>query len=131
MAAARDAREADCARHAVCDEGHPTMIAVAVRDDGGDRNSRYGMHGIKTARVKRIVSAVEEAVCIRAVACVLQRLLSARDALEGEVDRETIREGFGGKERRALRVGILSYQAVGVDRCGNGGDKRSGVHSAE
>ena len=77
------------------------------------------------------MSAVEEAICVRAVACVLEGLLSAGDALEGQVERETIRECFGGEERGALRIRILSYQADCVDRCRNGGDECSSVHSAE
>src|ERR1700675_4907329 len=107
------------------------MIAVAVGDDSGDGSSRHGMHGVKAAGVKRIVSAVEEAISVRAVARVSQGLPSAGDALEGEVQRETVRECFGGEERGALRVGILAYQADGIDRGGNRGDECSGVHSAE
>lgn len=131
MGAAGDARKTDCAGHAVCDEGDPSMLAVAVRDDSSDCSCRHGMHGIKAAGVKRIVSAIEKAICVRAVARVLQGLLSAGDALEGKVECETIRECFGSKERGALRVGIFLYQAKGVDRSGNRGDECSGVHSAE
>jgi len=131
MVAAGDARKTDCASHAVCDEGHPAMPAVAVGDDSSDCGCRHGMHGIKATGVKRIVCAIEKAICIRAVARVLHGLLSARDALEGEVKREAVRECFGSKQRGALRVGILLYQADGVDRGGNRGDECSGVHSAE
>lgn len=55
------------------------------------------MHGVKAAGVDRIMSAIEEAICIRAVARILQGLFSAGDALESEVEREAIRECFGGE----------------------------------
>lgn len=89
------------------------------------------MHGIKATGVKWIVRAVEEAIWVRAGAGLLQGLLSGSNALEGEVQRESICECFGGQERCALRVEIPLDQAYGVDRCGNGGDECSSVNSAE
>src|SRR5579864_2355564 len=71
MAAAGNAREADCTSHAVRHEGDPTMVAVAVGDDGGDGHGRHRMHRIEAPGMKRIVSAAEEAIRVRAVACVL------------------------------------------------------------
>ena len=131
MAAAGDACKADCPGQAICDEGHPTFRAIAVSDDRGNGNCRHGMDRIKPARMKRIVSAVEETIRIRAVAAVLQGLLSAGDSLEGQIERKTIRECFGGKERAVLRIGIFFYQADRVDRRGNRRDECSRVHSAE
>lgn len=93
-----DPREAECASQAVGNEGDPTVLSVTVGDDSSDRGSSHGMHRIKAAGMERIMRAVEEAICVRTVARVLQRLLSASDASEGEVERETIREGFGGKQ---------------------------------
>ena len=107
------------------------MTAVAVGDDRGDCKRGHSVHGIKPAGVKRIVGAVKEAIGIRAVAGVLQGLLSAGNALERQVERETVRESFRGKERRGLCVGIPFYEADGIDRCGNGGDECRGVHTAE
>ena len=108
MAAAGDTREAYCPSHAICNKGDPTMFAVAVRNNSGDCHSRHGMHRIEAAGVKRVVIAAEEAICVRAVACVLQGLPSAADAFKSEVEQETIRERFARKQRGALRVGILS-----------------------
>jgi len=119
MIAPGDAGEADCAGQAVRDKGNPAMVSIAVGNDSGYGSSCHGMHGIKAARVEWIMSAVEEAICVRTFARVLQRLLSASDALEGEVERETIRECFRSKQGGTLGVGILFDQANGVDRCGD------------
>jgi hypothetical protein len=62
------------------------MVAVAVRDNSGYGSSCHGMYGIKATGVDRIMSAVEEAICVRTVARVLQQLLSASDDFEGEVE---------------------------------------------
>lgn len=107
------------------------MITVAVGDDRGDCKRGHGVHGIKPAGVEWIVRAVKEAIGIRAVARVLQGLLPAGNALERQVERETVRESFGGKERSGLCVGIPFYETDGVNRCGNGGDECRGVHTAE
>src|ERR1700757_3468040 len=114
MVAPGDAGEADCAGQAVCDKGNPTMVSIAVGNDSGYGSSRHRMHGIKAARVERIVGAVEEAIGIRTVARVLQRLLSASDAFEGEVEREAIGEGLGGKQGGTLGIRILLDQTNGV-----------------
>jgi len=129
VVATGDARKTDCASQAVCDEGDPSLPAVAVGDDCSDCSSRHGMHGIKAAGMKRIVCAIEKATFVRAVARVLQGLLSAGDGLEGAAERETISESFGSQKRGALRVGILLYEANGVDRGGDRGDNCAGVHS--
>jgi hypothetical protein len=97
MIATGDAGEADCAGQAVRHKRNPTMVSIAVGNDSGYGSSCHGMHGIKAAGVERIMSAVEEAIGLRTVARVLQRLLSASDTFEGEVEREAIREGFGGQ----------------------------------
>jgi len=131
MVTAGNAGEADYASHAVCDPGHPAMVAVAVGDDRCDCKSRHGVHRIKAARVKRIVSAIKEAIGVRAIARVLQGALSAGHALEGQVKRETIRESFSGKERGGLRVGILFDETDNIDRCWNGGDECSSIYSVE
>jgi len=131
MVAAGNAGEADYASHTVCDPGDPAMVAVAVRDDRRDCKSRHGVHRIKAARVKRIVSAIKEAIYVRAIDRVLQGPLSAGNALESQVERETICESFRGKECGGLRVGILFDETDGIDRCWNGGDECSSVHSAE
>lgn len=131
MVAAGDAGEADCASHTVGDPGHPAMVAITVSDDRRDRKGRHGVHGIKATGVKWIVGAVEKAISIRAVAGVAQRLQSPADSLEGQIQRETIREGFRGEKCGGLRVRILFDQTDGIDRCGHGGDEGSGVRPAE
>ena len=131
MVAAGDASEADCAGHAVRHPGNPAMITVAVGNDRGDCKRGHGVHGIKPAGVERIVRAVKKAIGIRAVARVLQGLLSAGNALERQVERETVRESFRGKERRGLCVGVLFYETDGIDRRGNSGDECRGVHTTE
>jgi len=122
-----DPREADCASQAVGNEGDPTVLSVTVGNDSGDGSSCHGMHGIKAAGVERIVSAVEEAICVRAVPRILQRLLSASDAFEGEVEGKAIREGFGGKQGGTLGIRILLDQSNCVDRRGDGSDECSRV----
>jgi hypothetical protein len=131
MIAPGDASETDCAGQAVRDKGNPTMVSIAVGYDSGYGSSCHGMHGIKAARVERIMSAVEEAICVRTVARVLQRLLSASDTFEGQVERETIREGFGGKQGGTLSIRIPLDQSNGIDRRGDYSDECSCVRPAE
>ena len=131
MVAAGNAGEADHAGHSVCNPRDPATRAVAVSDDRRDRKSGHRVHGIKAARVKRVVCSIEEAIRVRAIARVFQRLLPAGNTLESQIERETIRESFRGKKRGGLRVGILFYETDRVNRCGNGCDECSGVHPAE
>jgi len=67
MTVSRDPRKADGSGQAICDEWDPATAAVRVGDDRGDGHSRHGVHGIETARVKWIMSAVEETVGVRSV----------------------------------------------------------------
>ncbi len=131
MVAACNPGEADCAGHAVCDPRDPATRAVAVGDDRCDRKSRHRVNGVKAAGVKRVVSSSKEAVRIRAVARVFQRLLPARNTFESQIERETIRESFRRKKRSGLRVGILFDETDRIDRRWNGGDKCSGIRSAK
>ena len=131
MIAPCDAGEADGAGQAVRDKGNPTMVAVAVGNDSGDGSGCHGMHGIEAAGVKWIMSAVEETIGIWAVAAVLEGLLSASNALEGEVQREAIRERLGGQKSGGLCVGILLDQSNSVNRRGDRGNECSGVRPAE
>ena len=107
------------------------MATVTMGDDGGDGGCGHGMHGVEASRVKRIMSAVEEAIRVRTVARVLQGLFSAGDSLEGEIECETVRECFGGEKRSFLRVGIFLHQADRVDCGGNCSDEGPSVHAAE
>lgn len=43
MVAAGNAREADCASHAVGDEGDLAMLSAAMGDDNGDGGGSHGM----------------------------------------------------------------------------------------
>lgn len=131
MIAPCDAGEADCAGQAVRDKGNPTMLAVAVGNDSGDGSSCHGMHRIEATGVKWIMSSVEETISIRAVAAVLEGLLSASNALEAEVQREAIRERLSGQKSGDLRVGVLLDQSNGVNRRGDRGNECSGVRPAK
>lgn len=131
MTVSRDPRKADGSGQAICDEWDPATAAVTVGDDRGDGHSRHGVHGIETARVKWIMSAVEETVGVRSVTHILKGLFSSCDAFECEVERKAIRESLSRKKRSLLRVGIPSYQADDVDRGRNRRNKCSGVLAAE
>ncbi len=83
--AAGDARKADGSGQAVRNVWNPAMIAIATGDDGGNGSGNHGVAGIKATRVQGIVHPIEKTVSKGTVACVLQGLLSAGDALESQV----------------------------------------------
>jgi hypothetical protein len=56
MIAPGDAGKADCTSQAVRDKGNPTIIAVAVSDDSGDRGASHRMHGIEAAGMGRTLT---------------------------------------------------------------------------
>lgn len=74
------------------------MMAVAVREDGGNGHRGHGMAGIEATRVEGIVGTVEETVGVGAVAVVGERLAAAGDGFHGQVYEEAIGKSFGGQE---------------------------------
>ena len=61
----------------------------------------------------------------------MEGLLSASNALEGEVQREAVRERLGGQKSGGLCAGVLLDQSNGVNRRGDRGNERSGVRPAK
>src|SRR5437899_575173 len=131
VVAAGDAREGDCAGQAVSDERNPAVRAVPAGNYCRHRHCAHRMDRIKAAGVERIVGSVKKTVGIGAVAGVTDRFAASGDGFEGEIDEEAVGEGFTGKQRRFLGVGILANPADAIHRCGNGCDESAGVGAAQ
>ena len=105
----RDTGKADDRGRAVGHPGHPTVVAIAMRENGGDGKCGRGVTGRKTAINTGVRNmTVEKGVVERAGRWDVRRTQSMRRDLQHYVKYGAVGVGFTGEERGLFRVGIVA-----------------------
>jgi len=127
-----DARKADERGRAVGYIGNPAMVAIAMREDGGNGKGGGGMTGRKAgidAGVRNVT--VEESVVERAGRRDVGRSEAPRSNFQDDVKDGAVGVGFAGEEGGLFRVGIVSEVPDYEEGCGNDGDFARGDRAGE
>jgi hypothetical protein len=127
-----DAREADERGRAVGYIGNPAMVAIAMREDGGNSKGGGGVTGRKAgidAGVRYVT--VEEGVVERAGRQDVRRAETPRGNFQDNVKDGTVGIGFPGEEGGLFRIGIVSEVPDYEEGCGDEGDFTGGDGTGE
>jgi len=108
VSAGGNARETDGGCEAIHREGHPSMMVIAVGDDGRDRESADGVAGWEAAFSEVRLAVVEECVVEGAARRNASWTFALRDDLESQIDDRAVDVSFAGEQARVDHIRIAT-----------------------